>query len=125
MNESPRVYLINWPSFYDREKRCMVKREMDSGESFGELKVIFPGTDRPPASEQALPVLAREMASFRSIDYLVLAGDWDLVTWAAVLAARATKGKLQLLKWDNRGRCYSPIVAPVGLWEDPEVPVNV
>jgi hypothetical protein len=123
--KSPRVYLINWPVFYDREKKCMVRREMNVAESFGELKIIFPGTDRPPSSEKALPILAREMSLFSPLDYLVLVGDWELVTWAAVLAAKATKGKIKLLKWNSRAMNYEPITAPAGLWEDDQQPVNV
>ena len=119
------VYLIHEPVQFDRRQNKMVPlRVSEAVERYGELKVVFPGADRPPRGDRALPVLAQAMGRFRPCDYLVLAGDWDIVVWAAVLAAKATAGKIKLLKWNNRAREYDVIEAPPGLWADPGVPVN-
>lgn len=115
--ESPIVYAINEPSRFDHNKKKMVKLNFNMATSFGRLHIIFPGEDRPPHIDLCKGTLRDEMANFRSCDRLLLAGDMDLVVFAAVLAAKATGGKLVLLKWHSRDRRYCEISAPEGLFK--------
>jgi hypothetical protein len=63
-----------------------------------------------------LPAIREAMAEYRRGDYLVLAGDMNLVAFAAALAARESGGSLGLLRWDGRGERYVALSAQ--LWED-------
>jgi hypothetical protein len=72
---------------------------------------------RPPANEKAIGAIHRTLAKFTPDDYLVVAGDMDLVIWASYLALSRTNGRLKLLKWNNRLRNYDLICAPDGLTE--------
>lgn len=93
----------------------MVKLDLSEAEQFGPLRFAFPGPDRPPPLDRAGPVLKQFMSDFRPDDRLLIAGDMDLVAFAAVLAAKATGGRLTLLKWHSRDRRYFEVEAPDGL----------
>jgi hypothetical protein len=96
--------------------------DLKTAEKYGDLCIVLPGADRPPCGADALPTLRQAFRDFRDTDFLVIAGDLDLYTWAAALALQATGGKINLLKWDNRGRSYDVVKAPDGLWaEDDEL----
>ena len=104
------VFLIHEPVRWNGSR--MVALDMSPAKDYGELKVIFPGQDRPPCVAEAMPAIADAMGLFTENDYLVIAGDMDLLIWAAALALENTKGKVRLLRWDNRGRRYEVSEAP-------------
>lgn len=116
MDNGSVVYAIHEPVRYDKRKNCMVKLNLDMAESFGSLRVVFPGEDRPPPIEVAAQKLRESMSAFRACDRLLLVGDMDLVAFAAVLAAKASNGHLVLLKWHSRERRYYEVEAPEGLF---------
>lgn len=109
------VYALHEPARWDRVTRTMVPIDLNRAKPFGVVKVVFPGPDRPPPIAQCAETLKAAMAGFQACDRLLIAGDMDLVAFAAVLAAKATDGKLTLLKWDSRDRQYYEVVAPEGL----------
>lgn len=109
------VYALHQPVRYDRVKREMVPVDLSRAKSFGDLHIVFPGTDRPPPIAQCADALKAAMARFKPADRLLIAGDMDLIAFAAVLAAKACKGQLTLLKWDGRERRYYEVAAPDGL----------
>lgn len=84
----------------------MVALDWSMAEEFGELKLVFPGVDRPPPIDRAAPVIKEAMAGFTADDKLLIAGDMDLVIFGAILAAKACNGQLTLLKWHGRDRRY-------------------
>lgn len=101
------VFVVHEPVRWNG--RRMVALDMSPAEKFGDLRVIFPGQDRPPPAQEAMPILQNAMCAFRPDDYLVIAGDMDLVVWAAALALKTTSGTLRLLKWDSRQRQYDVV----------------
>lgn len=109
------VYALHEPVRFDRAKRCMVPISLDRARSYGELKVVFPGTNRPPPINRCKDELRAAMSEFRPCDRLLIVGDMDLFAFAAVLAAKATNGDLTLLKWDSRAQEYLEVRAPEGL----------
>lgn len=109
------VYAIHQPVRYDRVKREMVPVDLTAAKTFGQLHIVFPGRDRPPPITACADELKAAMARFKPHDRLLIAGDMDLIVFAAVLAAKACGGKLTLLKWDGRERRYHEVSAPNGL----------
>lgn len=109
------VYALHEPVRYDRVSRVMVPTDLNAAKDFGELRIVFPGRDRPPPIHECADALKAAMARFRSCDRLLIAGDMDLVAFAAVLASKACGGRLTLLKWHGRDRCYHEVAAPDGL----------
>lgn len=109
------VYALHEPLRYDRKQRCLVPVDLSHAEEFGDLKVVFPGDPPPPISE-CKDQLRKAMAAFRPCDRLIIVGDMDLLVFAAVLAAKATAGRLTLLKWDRVDHCYNEVTAPDGLF---------
>ena len=93
------VFLVHEPSKWDG--RRMVPIDMSPAYKFGSLVTIFPGPDRPPPIADGIETMEKVLADFTEHDFLVVAGDMDLVVWAAMIA----KPK-KLLKWDSRRRCY-------------------
>lgn len=113
--DDPVVYVLHEPVRWDRDQRRMVPIDLTRARTYGRLKVVFPGTDRPPPITECVDRLRAAMAEFRPWDRLLIAGDMDLLAFAAVLAARAAGGNLTLLKWHTRDRAYEEVKAPPGL----------
>lgn len=119
-----RVFAVHQPTRWVYRERKMEPLDLSPAAAFGELVVILPGLDRPPTAPQALPTLRHALAAFTEADYLVVAGDMGLLVWASALALQATSGKIQLLKWDNRGQCYEVEHAPDGMWTQPVMGID-
>lgn len=109
-----KVFVLHEPARWDG--RRMVPFDLSAADRYGERVVVFPGGDRPPPAQEALPALECAMRSYTRADYLLVAGDMDLLVWASVLALRNTSGMLNLLRWNNRSRRYECSSAPQGLW---------
>lgn len=109
------VYVIHEPSRYDHRRRAMVAIDISPAAEHGPLKIIFPGLDRPPYIDLCAGELKLAMESFRAEDRLLMAGDMELLVFAAVIAARKTNGDLTLLKWDRESFRYFEVRAPRGL----------
>ncbi len=117
MESDSLVYVVHRPSRFD-DRRCrMVPLNLKPAERFGNLKVIFPGVHLPPQGEAAAPGLIAGLRDFRPHDYLLVAGDMDLLVWAAMLATRASKAKLRLLKWDRQRGEYDVRTVPDSIME--------
>lgn len=114
-SSSPNVYAVHPPARYSKDKHRMVPFDLSEAEAFGELRFAFPGPDRPPPIAVAAPVIKEFMAGFRACDRLLIAGDLDLVVLAAMLGAKASGGKLTLLKWHSRDRAYFEVEVPNAL----------
>lgn len=109
-----KVFVVHEPSFWDRTKKRMVPMDIAPADKFGQRVVIFPGPDRPPRGEKAIPRMAEALATYTRNDFLLVSGHTDLLIWACVLAFRAGNG-LTLLKWNNRERDYEAVPAPASL----------
>ena len=53
--------------------------------------------------------LRKELAKYRTTDYLLLTGDPAIIGVACSIVSDMTNGKYQLLKWDKQERKYYPI----------------
>lgn len=110
-----KVYFVHRPSQWDRVLRSMVPLDLTPAEKFGDIIVMIDGTDRPPSADEALPLMRKKLAGFTAADYLAVAGDFDLVVWASIIASRRVGDDLRLLKYNNRARDYDIKQAPRGL----------
>lgn len=111
------VYVVHEPARWDHAAQAMVPIDISKAAEYGPLRIVLPGLNRPPAAAQALGALKAAFAGFGTDDYLLLAGDMDLLVWASSLALRRTGGKLNLLRWNNRGCAYRVCRAPDGLFD--------
>lgn len=109
------IYVLHEPVRFDKTKRIMVPIDLAPARKLGDVHIVLPGHDRPPPIEDCADDLKAAMARFTPADRLLIAGDMDLVVFAAILAAKACNGALVLLKWSARNRCYFEVAAPAGL----------
>lgn len=68
--------------------------------------------------EEAVRTLQEKLSDYGSGDYLLPTGSIKLIAVAAAIAAHRTGGRLDLLLWDGRAKCYEP--SSVQLWEEDE-----
>lgn len=106
------VYVIHHPHRWDHQRRRMEPLDLSPAAEFGELRVIFPGSEPPPSLDEAVAPLGIALAGFTARDYLLIAGNMELVVWASFFAATACDGRMSLLKWDNRWRRYEVCPPP-------------
>ena len=113
----PRVYIVHEPKRFDQRSRELVSAfNVKTAAEFGDITYILSSANRPPIDPEAsLPAIRKAMALFKPQDYLLLIGDMNLVAWAGAIAARATDGVLNLLRWDNVDKRYVAFHAK--LWE--------
>jgi len=111
-----RVFIIHEPARWDNVERKMVPFDLSSVDEFGERFVIFPGGNRPPPWAKGCKHFLNVMSQYQEGDFLVIAGDMDLLVWASVLALKASNGKLNLLRWNSRQQVYEVCSAPTEIW---------
>lgn len=108
--QTPRVFIIHEQARWVGNKRMAL--DFSSADIYGRRVVVFPDIDRSPPVEEAMPAVRQAMADFQPDDYLVIAGDMDLLIWAAAIALNNTGGRVNLLKWNNRSKAYDVCPAP-------------
>ncbi len=113
-------FAVHEPSRWSNRDGCMVALDLSPAEQFGRLRVVFPGPHQPPSGADAVPALRAAFGGYTPRDYLLIAGNMDLFAWAVLLAAHAARGKVKLLRWDNRRSGYVVHEAPDGVWLEGE-----
>ena len=63
--------------------------------------------------------LRKELANYRTLDYLLLTGDPAIIGVACSIVSDITNGEYNLLKWDKQERKYYPIT--INLYEKGEI----
>ena len=77
---------------------------------YGTLKFLLPELSQIIFSPGPLIFkLRKELANYRSRDYLLLTGDPAIIGVACSLVSDITSGNFKLLKWDKQERKYYPI----------------
>lgn len=111
----PRAFVVHQPMRLDRERNTWVETvDLSCASEYGDLVFLLNTPERPPLDPEAsLPVLRDKLKDFRPDDYLVLAGDMNLVVYASIIAARLTGGWLNLLRWHPRDRRYVSLQAQI------------
>jgi len=112
-NEPPIVYVIQEiPGTKDGRPKINI---MGASE-YGKFKFLLPELSQIIFSPGPLIFkLRKELAKYRTLDYLLLTGDPAIIGVACSIVSDMTNGKYNLLKWDKQERKYYPIT--INLYE--------
>lgn len=104
-----RVFVVQRPAFYDREKRGWVnKYDISPAREFGELVYLLrPGNLYRDQLATTLVALRSALADFSLDDYLLAIGDPVAIAAAVIAASQRTGGRVHLLKYDRMSGSYA------------------
>ena len=116
-NEPPIVYVIQEiPGTKDGRPKINI---MGAAE-YGKFKFLLPELSQIIFSPGPLIFkLRKELANYRTLDYLLLTGDPAIIGVACSIVSDITNGKYNLLKWDKQERKYYSIA--INLYEKGEI----
>ena len=116
-NEPPIVYVIQEiPGTKDGRPKINI---MGAAE-YGKFKFLLPELSQIIFSPGPLIFkLRKELANYRTLDYLLLTGDPAIIGVACSIVSDMTNGKYNLLKWDKQERKYYSIA--INLYEKGEI----
>ena len=90
---------------------------------YGTFKFLLPELSQMIFSPGPLIFkLRKELAKYRTKDYLLLTGDPAIIGVACSIVSDITNGKYNVLKWDKQERKYYPI--EINLYEKGEIDDN-
>ena len=112
-SEPPIVYVIQEiPGTRDGRPKINI---MGAAE-YGKFKFLLPELSQIIFSPGPLIFkLRKELAKYRTLDYLLLTGDPAIIGVACSIVSDITNGKYNLLKWDKQERKYYSIT--INLYE--------
>ena len=112
-NDPPIVYVIQEiPGTKDGRPKINI---MGASE-YGKFKFLLPELSQIIFSPGPLIFkLRKELANYRTLDYLLLTGDPAIIGVACSIVSDITNGKYNLLKWDKQERKYYSIT--INLYE--------
>lgn len=105
-----RVFVVNVPS---RDGRASV--DVTPAASYGELKYVYPGGRPVIEPTEVVERAYAGLVDFTENDYLLPIGHPVLVAAATAVASQAVDGKLNVLIWMEKAKCYSPV--RLSLWQ--------
>ena len=112
-NGSPIVYVIQE---IPGTKQGRPKINILGAAEYGTFKFLLPELSQMIFSPGPLIFkLRKELAKYRTKDYLLLTGDPAIIGVACSIVSDMTNGKYSLLKWDKQERKYYPIT--INLYE--------
>ena len=105
--ESPTVYVIQE---IPGTKEGRPKINIMGAASFGKFKFLLPELSQIIFSPGPLIFkLRKELADYKSKDYLLFTGDPAIIGVARSIVSDITNGKFNLLKWDKQEKKYYSI----------------
>ena len=106
-SEPPIVYVIQE---IPGTKEGRPKINIMGAAEYGKFKFLLPELSQIIFSPGPLIFkLRKELAKYRTTDYLLLTGDPAIIGVACALVSDITNGKFNLLKWDKQERKYYSI----------------
>ncbi len=105
---SGRVFVVQRPAYYDRERRGWVnKYDLTPAEEFGELVFLLqPGNIYRDKLEGATALLNEKLSDYGPGDHLLAVGDPVAIALAVMVAAKISGGRVSLLKFDRTSTAY-------------------
>ena len=106
-NDPPIVYVIQEiPGTKDGRPKINIMGATE----YGKFKFLLPELSQIIFSPGPLIFkLRKELANYRTLDYLLLTGDPAIIGVACSIVSDITNGKYNLLKWDKQERKYYSI----------------
>lgn len=109
MPVSPRVFIPQLPSRYERGVGWVPTVNIDPARSFGEIVVLMPPEAGRMQPDELRALLLRSLETITPNDWLLTTGDPVLMGITMVIAARQLNGLLRILRWDRQSRTYEPV----------------
>lgn len=111
----PRVFVVQQPAYFDRDKRKFVpKYDLSPASAYGQLIFMLgPGNIFKDRMVQATRQLGTVLNGFTEFDFILAVGDPVAIAAAVLIAGDRTKGKINLLKWDRLSSAYE--VFPINI----------
>jgi len=107
-----RVFVVQQPAYFSREKREFVaKYDLSPASIHGKLIYLLgPGNIFKNRIEQATRQIRDVMAQhdFAEDDFILAIGDPVAIAAAAMIAGNRTNGRIRILKWDRITNGYEP-----------------
>ena len=99
-----RAYIPHNQMRRDRDDPTVFKPARDTAKAarFGERVIVFEDLEHRKPLIELLDKAEKAMSEFNREDFLVFAGDPRLILVCAAIAQRRTRGKYNLLVWNNR-----------------------
>ena len=112
---SSRVFVVQRPAFYDREKRgWRNKYDLTPAETFGKLVFLLrPGNVFRDKLDTAVGHLQRELADYSPNDHILAIGDPVAIAATVMVAASKTDGQVSLLKYDRMEDKYDAYLVKI------------
>jgi hypothetical protein len=103
----PKVYVPQIPSRMDAGSGVWVPTvNISPAKKFGKIVELLPPEANRLHVVPLLTVLREKMKHYTGDDMIIAVGDPSIIAFTACIAARATGGKLRLLKWDRQTSDY-------------------
>lgn len=109
---SSRVFVVQRPAFYDREKRGWVnKYDLTPALKYGDLIFLLrPGNVFRDRLDETVKALTKELADFGMDDHILAVGDPVAIAAAVMVASQVAGGRVSILKFDRLENRYDPYV---------------
>lgn len=110
-----RVFVVQRPAFYDRDKRGWVnKYDISPARKFGRLVYLLrPGNLYRDQLASALDSLREDLKDFSEEDHILAIGDPVAIAAAVMTAARSSGGRVSMLKYDRMAGEYDSYMVDV------------
>lgn len=105
---SGRVFVVQRPAYFDRERRGWVnKYDISAAAEYGELVFLLnPGNIYRDKLASAIALLHRELADYGPEDHILAIGDPVAIAATVMVASLQNGGKVSLLKFDRMDAKY-------------------
>jgi len=111
----PRVFVVQRPlrSIKDKKTGEVVDRipmfDTAPAQRYGEVHILLEPGDVALMPYRSLMRLNEKLRDFTDNDYILPIGDPVLIGAAVAVAALRNNGKVRMLRWDRRDRCYTEL----------------
>lgn len=108
---SGRVFVVQRPAYYDRERRGWVnKYDLSPAERYGRLEFILrPGNIFRDRLDESVDVIRQKLQGFNpDEDHVLAVGDPVAIAATVMVASSMTGGRVSVLKYDRQENDYLP-----------------
>ena len=106
------VYVVQQHTKYNEEDGSLTpKFDLSPAKSYGQLVYLLSPHTRLGRPAECIKELQEKLSNFSDDDHLLLIGNPCFIGWATAVAARNNGGKVSLLQWSGKRKCYYEVRA--------------
>lgn len=112
--KTPRVFVVQQPAYYDRDKGGFVpKYDLSPASEHGTITFMLgPGNIFRDRLAQAVTQMTHVLHDFGEDDFLLAVGDPVAIAAAVLIAGKRNGGRIKILKWDRIANSYESFALP-------------